>query len=45
MNRSEGREAAFKLLYSLQISQSENLEEQEDLFITEEEIGSKEAMR
>ena len=45
MNRSEGREAAFKLLYSLQISQSENLEEQEDLFITEEEIGSKEAIK
>lgn len=45
MNRSEGREAAFKLLYSLQISQSENLEEQEDLFITEEEIGSKETIK
>lgn len=44
MNRSEGREAAFKLLYSMQISKSENLEEQEELFLDEENITSKESV-
>ena len=40
MNRSAMRENAFKLVYSLEIQQEENLEEQIDLFfesITDEE--------
>lgn len=33
MNRSETRELAFKLLYSLEIQKNENLEEQIELYV------------
>ena len=44
MNRTESREAAFKLLYSIQISPDESLQEQIDLFIDSEEILDNEAI-
>ena len=44
MNRTESREAAFKLLYSIQISPDKELEEQIDLFIESEEINDNEAI-
>lgn len=44
MNRSKAREAAFKLLYSLQIMSESNIEEQIELFIKDEEIDDKEAI-
>lgn len=44
MNRTESREAAFKLLYSIQISPDDSLEEQIKLFIDSEEIDDKEAI-
>jgi len=40
MNRSEGRELAFKLLYSLQITEDNDLDEQINLFVESEEIQS-----
>lgn len=45
MNRSKAREAAFKLLYSLQIMSESNIEEQIELFIEDEEIDDKEAIK
>ena len=45
MNRSKAREAAFKLLYSLQIISESNIEEQIELFIKDEEIDDKEAIK
>ena len=45
MNRSKAREAAFKLLYSLQIMSENNIEEQIELFIKDEEIDDKEAIK
>ena len=33
MNRSEIREQAFKLMYSLEIQKNENLEEQVELYL------------
>lgn len=45
MNRSKAREAAFKLLYSLQIMSESNIEEQIELFIKDEEIDDKEAIK
>ena len=45
MNRSKDREAAFKLLYSLQIMSESNIEEQIELFIKDEEIDDKEAIK
>ena len=45
MNRSKAREAAFKLLYSLQIMSESNIEEQLELFIKDEEIDDKEAIK
>ena len=43
MNRTQMRENAFKLLYSLEIQKSENLEEQIELYIQNSEIESEEA--
>lgn len=45
MNRSKAREAAFKLLYSLQIMSESNIEEQIELFIKDEKIDDKEAIK
>lgn len=45
MNRSKAREAAFKLLYSLQIMSESNIKEQIELFIKDEEIDDKEAIK
>lgn len=45
MNRSKAREAAFKLLYSFQIMSESNIEEQIELFIKDEEIDDKEAIK
>lgn len=45
MNRSKAREAAFKLLYSLQIMSESNIEDQIELFIKDEEIDDKEAIK
>ena len=44
MNRTESREASFKLLYSIQISPDSELQEQIDLFMEAEEIDDKEAI-
>ena len=44
MNRTESREASFKLLYSIQISPDSELQEQIDLFMESEEIDDKEAI-
>ncbi len=44
MNRSESREAAFKLLYSLQLSPAQNIDDQIDLFVDAEGILDKEAI-
>lgn len=44
MNRSEIREQAFKLIYSLEIQKKEPLEEQIELFIEANEITSKNAI-
>ena len=44
MNRTESREASFKLLYSIQISQDSELQEQIDLFMEAEEIDDNEAI-
>ena len=43
MNRTEIREQAFKLIYSFEIQEPENLEEQIDLYLECEEITDKEA--
>ena len=43
MNRTQMRENAFKLLYSLEIQKSENLEEQIELYIQNSKIESEEA--
>lgn len=45
MNRSEGREAAFKLLYSMQLINYEKIDEQTNLFIQEENISDNEAKK
>lgn len=44
MNRTESREASFKLLYSIQISPDSELQEQIDLFMEADEIDDKEAI-
>ena len=44
MNRTESREASFKLLYSIQISPDSELQEQIDLFMEAEEIDDNEAI-
>lgn len=43
MNRSAIRENAFKLIYSLEIQKTENLEEQIDLFFESNDIKDEEA--
>lgn len=44
MNRSKSREQAFKLLYSMQIVKSDDIEEQIKIYSEQEEIGSKETL-
>ncbi len=44
MKRSEIRELAFKLIYSLEIQKNENLDEQIDLYIESNEIEDREAI-
>ncbi len=44
MNRSKSREQAFKLLYSMQIVKSDDVEEQIKLYIKEEDITDKETI-
>lgn len=44
MNRSEIREQAFKLIYSLEIQKKENLEEQIDLYLESNNITSQNAI-
>lgn len=44
MNRSEIREQAFKLIYSLEIQKKEPLEEQIDLYIKSNDITNKNAV-
>ena len=44
MKRAEIRELAFKLIYSLEIQKSENLEEQIDLYIENNEIEEQNAV-
>ena len=43
MKRSEIRELAFRLIYSLEIQKQENLEEQIDLYLECEEVEDNEA--
>ena len=45
MNRSAIRENAFKLIYSLEIQNTENLQEQIDLFFESNEIKDEEAKK
>lgn len=45
MNRSQSREEAFKLLYSLQLIEDISVEEQIEIFLTEEKIEDKDAIR
>ena len=45
MNRTEMRENAFKLIYSLEIQQSNNLEEQIELFFESNNIVDQEAKK
>ena len=40
MNRTEMRELAFKLIYSLEIQNSDNIEEQIELYLQQNEIES-----
>lgn len=44
MNRSEMREQAFKIMYSLEIQKNENLEEQLGLYIESNEIKDENAI-
>ena len=44
MNRSEIREQAFKLMYSLEIQRDENLEEQVELYLESNNITNKNAI-
>jgi N utilization substance protein B len=44
MKRSEIRELAFKLIYSLEIQKEENLDEQIDLYIENNNIEEKDAI-
>lgn len=44
MSRTEMRELAFKLVYSLEVQNSEDLEEQIDLYVTENEIEKQETI-
>ena len=44
MNRSQSREEAFKLLYSLQVSRAEDIKEAIKIYLQEEEIKDDEAI-
>ena len=44
MKRTEAREQAFKLLYSLQLMDEKNIEEQLEIFIQENEIQDKDGI-
>lgn len=44
MNRSEIREQAFKLMYSLEIQKNEKLEEQVELYLESNDITNKNAI-
>lgn len=44
MNRSEIRELAFKLIYSLEIQKQENIEEQVELYLESNNIENKDAI-
>ena len=44
MNRSEIREQAFKLIYSLEIQKKENIEEKIELYLESNEITNKNAI-
>lgn len=44
MKRSEIRELAFKLIYSLEIQKNENLDEQIDLYVESNQIEDKKAI-
>ena len=44
MNRTQMRENAFKLLYSLEVQKKQNLEEQIDLYLQSNEIEDDEAI-
>ncbi len=44
MNRSEIREQAFKIIYSLEIQKQENLEEQIELYLESNNIRNKDAI-
>ncbi len=45
MNRSASRENAFKLIYSLEIQKTNNIEEQMELFFESNDIKDKEAQK
>lgn len=45
MKRTEAREEAFKLLYSLQIMTEKNVEEQIQIYLEENKIEDKEAIK
>lgn len=45
MKRTEAREEAFKLLYSLQIMTEKNIEEQVKIFLDENEINDQESIK
>lgn len=45
MNRTQMRENAFKLLYSLEIQKNEDIEEQIELYTENSEIESEEAKK
>lgn len=45
MKRTEAREEAFKLLYSLQIMNEKNVEEQIQIYLEENKIEDKEAIK
>ena len=45
MKRTEAREEAFKLLYSLQLMKEEKIEEQIKLYVNQNEITDQEAIK
>lgn len=45
MNRSKSREQAFKLLYSMQIIKSDDIEEQIKIYAEEEQIESQDTIK
>ena len=45
MKRTEAREEAFKLLYSLQLMKEEEIEEQIELYVNQNEITDQEAIK